>query len=156
MIRKIILLLIFCTGVIGSVQAQQFFFRTADLFPQLENQENSGELNIYQERSMDTLLSRYVFAHKKEQGMPGVRIQVFMSGTRNARAEAEKTIAEFIINFPDIEPYLEYKEPGYFLVRVGNYRTKMESTKYLYQIRKKYPNAYTVPCTINFPDLDKK
>jgi hypothetical protein len=126
------------------------------LFPPQIDRDNAGELNIYQASRMDTLLSRYVLSRKAMGGIPGVRIQIYRSGTRNARAEADKVRAEFMSEFPDIPSYSEYKEPGYFLVRVGDFRTKMESTKYLYMIRRKYPNAYTVPCTINFPDLNKK
>ena len=157
MIKKVLILFILATAISYSGSSQQFFFRTSDLFPREVNKANSGQINIYQDSSMDTLLSRSVYAHKKIKGgdMPGVRIQIYRSGTRNARSEAEKTMAEFINDFPDIPPYLEYEEPGYFLVRVGDYRSKMESTKYLSIIRKKYPNAYTVPCPIKFPDLNK-
>lgn len=156
MIKKFLILLI--PGLLGLqiCEAQQFFFRTSDLFPRQIDRDNAGDLNIYQNGRMDTLLSRYVLSHKTLGGIPGVRIQIYRSGTRNARAEADKVRAEFMSEFPDIPSYSEYKEPGYFLVRVGDFRTKMESTKYLYMIRRKYPNAYTVPCTINFPDLNKK
>ena len=151
-------IIFFFTGFI-TVQlcvAQQFFFRTSDLFQRDSDNSEAGELNIYQDRSMDTLLSRYVYAHKLLGGMQGFRIQIFRSGTRNARAEADKVRIEFISEFPDIPSELRYMEPGYFLVRVGNYRTMLESTKYLYMIRRKYPDAYVVPCVIDYPDLNTK
>jgi hypothetical protein len=156
MIKKVLILFLFVFIGQQICDAQQFFFRTADLFPQQVNRDKTGELNIYQERSMDTLLSRYIFSHKQMGGMQGFRVQIYRSGTRNARAEADKIMAEFINDYPQIHPHLGYEEPGYFLVRVGDFRTKIESTKYLYLIRKKYPNAYSVPCIIDFPDLNKK
>jgi hypothetical protein len=88
--------------------------------------------------------------------MEGFRIQIYRNSNRNAREESNKVRAEFMIEFPDIPSYAEYAEPGYFLVKVGDFRTKLEGTKLLYLIRKKYPNAYMVPCNINFPDLNKK
>ncbi len=47
-------------------------------------------------------------------------------------------------------------EPGYYKIRVGDYRTRTEGTKDLLMIRKEFPDAYLVPDIINFPDLNKK
>lgn len=88
--------------------------------------------------------------------MPGYRIQIYYSSVRNAREESAKAIANFINEFPDIKPYTQYQEPGYFMVRVGDYRTKIEGYKDLIIIRKEYPNAYPVPSIIAFPDQRKK
>ena len=60
-----------------------------------------------------------------------------------------------MIAFPDISSDVKYREPGYFLVKAGNFRTKLEGTKWLTFIRKKYPNAYLVPDVIYFPDQIK-
>jgi hypothetical protein len=86
----------------------------------------------------------------------GYRIQIYRSSNRNAREESNKVMAEFINEFPDIPSTLDYAKPAYFMVRVGNFRTKLEASKSLYLIRKKYPNAYPVPCLIKFPDLNNK
>lgn len=88
--------------------------------------------------------------------MPGYRIQIYRSSVRNAREESAKAIAEFINRFPDIRSYTQYQEPGYFMVRVGDYRTKLEGYKDLIMVRKEFPDAYPVPTTINYPDLHKK
>jgi len=156
MFKKAIIFFISGFMVLHLCEAQEFFFRTSDLFERQSDHSEAGELNIYQDKSMDTLLSRYVYAHKQMGGLQGFRIQIFRSGSRNARTEADKVRIEFISDFPDIPSELSYMEPGYFLVRVGNYRTLMESTKYLYMIRRKYPDAYVVPCVIDYPDLNIK
>ncbi len=62
--------------------------------------------------------------------------------------------ADFINKFPDIISYAQYQEPGYFMVRAGNYRTKTEGYKDLLAVRKEFPNAYLVPAVINFPGSD--
>lgn len=152
--RQTVFLSLFIFLAVNICEAQTFF-RTADLFRGTGS--GSGELNIIQDLSVDTLISRYVLANKLLDGdMEGFRIQIYSSSNRNAREESNKVRAEFMIEFPDIASYAKYREPGYFLVRAGDFRTKVEGTKSLYQIRKKYPNAYLVPDVINYPDLNRK
>ena len=94
-------------------------------------------MNIFQDQAIDTLISRYILARQKEktvegaQGMQGFRIQIYYSSVRNAREESAKVRAEFINKFPDIISYVQYKEPGWFMVRAGDYRTKTEGYRYL-------------------------
>jgi hypothetical protein len=138
----------------------QTFFKTADLFQNPGN--GSGKLNIFQDSSVDTLISRYVLANRlliagnTDVDIEGYRIQIYRSSNRNAREESNKVMAEFINAFPDIPSYLDYAKPNYFMVRAGDFRTKLEASKSLFQIRKKYPNAYPVPCLIKYPDLNNK
>lgn len=157
MIRKTILFIIVLVLSIDLCNSQAFI-KTADLF---KRSNEHGSLNIIQNQAVDSLISRYILSNKKHrtadgQGMPGYRIQIYYSSVRNAREESAKAITQFINKFPDIKPYALYQEPGYFMVRVGDYRTKIEGYKDLLLVRKEFPNAYPVPATINFPDLHKK
>ena len=93
--------------------------------------------------------------------MEGFRIQIYNSSNRNAREESGKVRAEFLNKFPeseypDIKSYTQFAQPGYYKIRVGNFRTKTEATKLFLLISKEFPNAYLVPDIINFPDLNKK
>jgi len=157
MIRKtIFFLIVFVLSV--DICHSQAFIRTVDLF---KRTDDPGSLNIMQNQAVDTLISRYIISNRKNRtadgpGMPGYRIQIYYSSVRNAREESAKAMAEFINKFPDIRPYAQYQEPGYFMVRVGDYRTKIEGYKDLIMVRKEFPDAYSVPTTINFPDLNKK
>lgn len=134
----------------------QMFIKTADLFPSSNPNGSGGTLRLHQDNALDTLVSRYILGNKIMGGLEGYRIQIFRSSQRNAREESSKVRAGFMNDFPDIPCYADYAEPGYFLVRIGDFRSKTEGTKLLYQIRRKYPNAYMVVCTINFPDQVKK
>ena len=159
MIRKVILLIVLFTSVLNLCRAQEFF-KTADLFRKPESVKKSGSLNIIQEPNVDTLIYRYILANqmlrqKGDGDMEGYRIQIYSSSNRKARDESNKIMAEFMIEFPDIPSYVRYREPGYFLVKAGNFRTKLEGTKWLSIVRRKYPNAYLVPDNIYFPDLIK-
>lgn len=157
MIRKTILFL-FVLALFTDLCNSQALITTADLF---KRTDEAGSLNIMQSRGIDTLITRYILYNKKlrtaeGQGMPGYRIQIYRSSVRNAREESAKAIAEFINRFPDIRSYTQYQEPGYFMVRVGDYRTKLEGYKDLLMVRKEFPDAYPVPTTINYPDQHKK
>jgi len=142
----------------GGLCNAQAFIKMEDLFKRPEHP--AGRLVIYQDPAIDTLLSRYILASKKNrtiegtQGMEGFRIQIYYSSVRQAREESSRARAEFIAEFPDIPSYAQYQEPGYFMVRAGNYRTRTEGHKYLLMVRKAFPNAYLVPAIINFPDLE--
>ena len=157
MFRKTLLLAVILVIPFGFCRSQAFI-KTTDLFKRQDY--TAGRLVIEQDPAVDTLLSRYILASKKNrtiegtQGMEGFRIQIYYSSVRQAREESAKARAEFINKFPDIVSYAQYQEPGYFMVRAGNYRTRMEGHKYLLMVRKKFPNAYLVPAIINFPDLN--
>lgn len=155
MIKKQILFLVLL-GFLFPVCMAQDYFKTSDLFQTSEANKKGGTLNIIQDPSVDTLISRYVMANRMLDGrMEGFRIQIYRNSSRNAREESNKARAEFMVEFPDIVSYPFYEKPGYFIVRAGDYRTKIEGTKELYLIRRKFPNAYLVPDKINFPDLIK-
>jgi hypothetical protein len=159
MIKKVIFIIIVFASVMQICLAQEFF-KTADLFHKSESIKNSGSLNIIQEPNVDTLIYRYILANQvlKQEAdgdIDGFRIQIYSSSDRNARDESNKIRADFMSLFPDIPSYARYREPGYFLVKAGNFRTKLEGTKWLFLIRKKYPNAILVPDVIYFPDLIK-
>ena len=88
--------------------------------------------------------------------MEGYRIQIYSSSNRNAREESGKARAEFMSKFPDIVSYPLFAEPGYYKIRVGDFRTKTEATRLFLMISKVFPDAYIVPDIINFPDQNTK
>jgi SPOR domain len=161
MIRKLFLLFVvlcFSTMIVRS----QFFVKTSDLFTARDDNSHMGKLNILQDPALDTLISRYILGyinleHKNGyEGMEGYRIQIFNSSNRNAREESGKARAEFISKFPDIVSYPLFAEPGYYKIRVGDFRTKTEATRIFLLISKVFPDAYIVPDIINFPDQNNK
>jgi hypothetical protein len=161
MIKYLLLFIIILNFSIGSVQAQTII-STADLFKRTDNNSRAGQLNIIQDPALDTLINRHILANMKRYkidehyGMDGFRIQVYNSSNRNAREESGKARADFMIKFPDIVSYPLYENPGYFKVRVGDFRTRTEAINLFLIISKEFPNAYIVPDIINFPDLNTK
>jgi hypothetical protein len=150
MIRRTFLLVLLPV-LIPAFSAGQEFVRTSDLFPGHTGQNGAGTLTIKQNAAVDTLISRHILANKRLDGMEGFRIQIYYSNNRNAREESNKVRAEFLSKFPDIPSEIQFADPGYFIVRAGNYRTRFEGTKYLNMVRKVFPEAYLVPDVISFP-----
>jgi len=128
MIRKTFFLLLILFIPVELCKSQAFI-KTTDLF---KRTDAAGKLNIIQDPAVDTLLSRYILARSKEktvegtQGMEGFRIQIYYSSVRNAREESARARAEFINKYPDIISYAQYQEPGWFMIRAGDFRTKTE------------------------------
>lgn len=161
MIRNL-LFVYFFLGIFSETGTAQAIVKTADLFKRSDNNSHAGQLNIIQDQAIDSLISRYIMANKKLKeendyyGMEGFRIQIYASSNRNAREESNKAMAEFINKFPDITPHLKYAKPGYFKVRVGDFRTRTEATRLFLIISKEFPDSYIVPDFIKFPDLNTK
>lgn len=136
----------------------QGMVRTSDLFKKADVNSRSGQLNIIQDPAIDTLLNRYILGYKNlearngYEGMEGWRIQIYSSSNRNAREESSKVRTDFMVRFPDLNSYLLFAEPGYYKIRVGDFRTKTEATKLYLLISKAFPDAYMVPDIINFPE----
>ncbi|MDO9580744.1 MAG: hypothetical protein Q7J06_09310 [Bacteroidales bacterium] len=161
MIRKIFLIFV-SLGLATGFGLAQSIVKTSDLFSRSADDSRAGQLNIIQSSSIVTLVSRYILVNKnlKEEynhyGMQGFRIQIYRSSNRNARDESNIARAEFMSLFPDIISYLLYDDPGYFIVKVGDFRTRTEATKLFLIISKSFPDAYIVPDFINFPELKTK
>ena len=155
MIRKFFLLLFILSLSIDFCRAQSFI-STSDLFRRIDGNSRTGRLTINQDAGVDSLINRYILYNKKLNGIEGFRIQIYNSSNRNAREESGKARALFISKFPDIISYASFAEPGYYKIRVGNFRTRTEGAKFLLMIRREFPDAILVPDIINFPDLNIK
>jgi hypothetical protein len=161
MIKKLFLISVIL-GISAVIVRSQSIVRSADLFKRPDNNPQAGQLNINQDPDMDTLISRYILGYKNLEekngysGMEGFRIQIYSSSNRNAREESGKVRAEFMSKFPDIVSQQLFAEPGYWKIRVGNFRTKTEATRLFLLISKVFPDAYIVPDIINLPDLNIK
>jgi hypothetical protein len=161
MIRKLFLILV-VLGFSATAGRSQFIVRASDLFAGKDVNSHAGRLNIIQDPALDTLISRYILGYKNLEdkngyaGMEGFRIQIYRSSDRSAREESGKVRAEFINKFPDIVSYPLFAEPGYYIIRVGDFRTKTEATRLFLMVSKVFPDAYIVPDIINFPDANSK
>lgn len=155
MLKKTLLLNFLLSLSVSLCNAQSSGF-TADLLERKGRNPNMGNLVIYHNPAIDSLIYRYILYNERLNGLEGFRIQIYSSSDKSARVESGKVRQEFITRFPDIKSYATFDRPGYYKIRVGDYRTRIEGTKYLLMIRRDFPDAYLVPDVINFPDLNKK
>ena len=158
---KQLLVIFFLLGLTG-ISTAQSFVKTSDLFQRNDADNNVGHLEIYQSLTLDSIISRHILANQNmfkinsHYGMGGYRIQIYNNNNRNAREESTRVLATFIGRFPDVVYYHLYAEPGYFRVRVGDFRTKAEAVKLFQSISREFPGAYIVPDIISFPELNIK
>ena len=155
MLRSCFYIVVLQVFVMSLSQAQGFT-TTEEILKSNDRGNRRGDLNIYQNSAIDSLINRYILYNLRMDGMEGYRIQIYSSSNKNAREESGKVRQEFITKFPDIRSEVTFDQPSYYKVRVGNYRTRVEGTKYLLMVRKVFPDAYLVPDIISFPDLNKK
>lgn len=160
MIRRSFLIFIIL-GFSTLIVSSQTIISSSDLFKKKTDNPGAGQINIFQEPALDTLISRYILANRIQEekngpGIEGFRIQIYNNSNRNAREESAKVQAEFMSQFPDIKSYLIFAQPGYYKVRVGNFRSRTEATRLYLTISKKFPNADLVPDIISLPDLNNK
>lgn len=155
MLKRLVYIVVLQTLMAGMNQAQEFY-TTEELLKGDDSGNRRGELKIYQNPAVDSLINRYILYNLRMNGMEGYRIQIYSSSNKNAREESGKIRQDFITKFPDIVSYATFDRPGYYKIRAGDYRTRVEGTKYLLMVRKVFPDAYLVPDIINFPDLNKQ
>jgi hypothetical protein len=161
MIRRSFLI-VFILGFSTLIVCSQTIISSSDLFKKKTDDPRAGQLNISQDPALDTLMSRYILANEIQEqkngysGIEGFRIQIYNNSNRNAREESAKVRADFMNQFPDIISYLIFAEPGYYKIRVGNFRSRTEATRLYLIISKKFPNADLVPDIISLPDLNNK
>lgn len=80
--------------------------------------------------------------------LEGYRVQIFF-GSRN---EAQRTRGEFLKKYPDTGAYISYLAPN-FRLRVGDFRSKMDSEKFKNEIQNDFSGTYIVKDEISLPAL---
>lgn len=95
------------------------------------------------------LQQKYIELNKLKQSSSGYRIQIHFG---NEREKAKEIKTKFLKEFPEIPAYDSYQSPN-FRVRVGDYRSKLEATKYLKQISAQFPSSFIVSDNIKYPKL---
>ena len=129
------------------------FSMKAQVYAVENNSEDSlGVVNIIQDERIDLLLKTDSIANTKKKSFNGYRIQIFLGGSTE-RERAFQIKEEFKELFPNERAYVVYTAPD-FRVRVGNFRTKLESIELYKACSNYFPNCYPVKTEIKFSDLE--
>ncbi|RUT78134.1 hypothetical protein [Ancylomarina longa] len=119
---------------------------------QIIKKDSLGTVNIIQDDRVNELLKTDSTINSKNLGFTGYRIQIF-SGRSTDKEKAVAVKNEFLQLFPTERAYVVYSAPD-FRVRVGNFRTKLESIALFKACEKYFPNCYPVKTRITFADLE--
>lgn len=112
-------------------------------------QTQRGKVEVIKDPRVDTLIARR-YAVAKNVGGQGYRVQIYYG---SSRAEAFKAQAKFQEKYPDIRTYISYHEPN-FRLRVGDFRTRLEASKMLFDLKPWFPLMFIISEKINPPKLD--
>jgi hypothetical protein len=118
--------------------------------------QTRGTVTVVKDSRIDTLIAKRLDLSKtgststaiaNNSGM-GYRVQFFIS---SSRAEAYSAQSKFNGLYPDYKTYIIYSEPN-FKVRAGDFRTKLEATRLMVQLRGQFPSLFIIAEKINLPD----
>ena|SRR5688500_4478353 len=116
-----------------------FLFFFTSVFYSQDNQ-------IQTQLKVKQLIEKKAEYHKLTEGKQyGYRIKIHF-GTDREQAKAVR--ADFMTHFNDYPTYEEYQLP-YFVVLVGDYKTKREAFEFLQKIKLQFRNAFIVKGKIN-------
>ncbi|GGH09445.1 cell division protein [Pedobacter zeae] len=128
-------------------------FLTATAFAQ------KGEVTVIKDPLIDSLIAKRLEVYKTsgevKPGKPivsayGYRVQIFYGSDRR---EVFNEQARFKGLYPQLNTYLTYKEPNYY-VRVGDFRTRLEAQRLINELRPAFPTLFIFREKINAPTLD--
>ncbi len=141
------LLSFFCFGL----KAQ-----TSSLIDDVEMQGSNteGKIRIIQEEPIRTMVEKHQWAKSKQTGIMGYRIRIFSNSGPKAKAEYDKTMAQFAYAYDTIPLYPKFVYPNY-KIYVGDFRTESEALKFRKTLDNDYrfKSAFMVYTQINYPKI---
>ena len=102
-----------------------------------------GIVKVQQSKEIETAIEQFKKFNYSSSGVEGFRIQIFSESGNDAKAKADKVVAEYKKDFTSPMPYLTYQQPN-FKVRCGDFRTRAEARKYVKSISAYFPSAFIV------------
>lgn len=115
--------------------------------------EKKGNVEIIQDERIGRLAEKHKALNERQSDVDGYRIQIFFDSGNNSKKKASDAMQRFMDKFPETKAYISFKEP-YYRVRVGNFRTLIESEGFLKMIQPDYPNAFPVKEKIYFQEIN--
>jgi hypothetical protein len=125
-----------------------YFFIYFSSVAQIKTDSNSAII-VMKDARLDELIQKQKEINIQKQSIPGYRVQIYFGGDRQKATDLKQ---EFIQKHPDMSAYLTYQQPN-FKVRVGDFRTRLEATKFLRQLGDEYTFSFIVPDEISIKQL---
>ncbi|MBW4888239.1 SPOR domain-containing protein [Mucilaginibacter sp. HMF5004] len=118
--------------------------------------QTRGTLTVVKDARIDTLIAKRLELSKAggssaatiNNSGNGYRVQFFVSSNRTEAYNAQTRFNEL---YPEYKTYIIYSEPN-FKVRAGDFRTKLEATRLMEQLRGQFTSLFIIFEKINLPD----
>lgn len=113
-----------------------------------------GTVKVIADPRIDSLMELHIAYNAAFPTVDGYRIHIYMGSGNEALERAEEIKTEFEEKYEDTPAYITFGEP-YYRVRVGDFRTRLDASRFLQRIERKYPNAWVIREKINLPVIPK-
>lgn len=110
-------------------------------------------VNVVADPAINELVEKHIEANAEGRGFPGYRIQIFSDSGNGARERANEKRSQFVSKYPEVPAYLDFNNPN-FIVRIGDFRTKLEARKFLNDITVDFPYAFVRKDMIQPPPIE--
>ncbi|GEM_PF-735290 len=108
-----------------------------------EAEQSEGELNYIMEEELVDYIGMIDSMDQKESAPKGFRIQIYSASGANSRTSAYESQSEFLSLYPSMDSYTLWSYPNW-VVRVGNFRTRLEALEYHMELREEYPASFII------------
>ncbi len=118
--------------------------------------QTRGTVTVVKDARIDTLIAKRLELSRNGSSAAaavnssgnGYRVQFFISSNRT---EAYAAQTKFNGLYPDYKTYIIYSDPN-FKVRAGDFRTKLEATRLMEQLRGQFTSLFIISEKINTSD----
>lgn len=114
-----------------------------------------AQVTLVTDPQVDSLVARHIRINEEGKGFPGWRVQIFSDSGNGARERANESRIEFVKKYPDVPAYLDFNNPN-FIVRVGDFRTKLEARKFLNEVAVDFPYSFVRKALIQPPPIESQ
>lgn len=139
--------------IIGKIALYLSFLMFIGIKVSVAQVELNGKVEIIQDERIGRLVEKHRALNERQSDVDGYRLQIFFDSGNNSKKKASDAMQQFMDRYPETKAYLSFKEP-YYRIRVGNFRTLIESEGFLKKIQPDYPNAFPVKEKIYFQDIN--
>lgn len=117
--------------------------------------EKNESYEVISDKRLKELENRIITINENKKTIEGYRLQLFSSSGPNSFNQANEVQTQFLIIYNDVPAYVVHKKPA-FKVRVGDFRTRLETERFFIELKENFPDAFIVKDDINLPRLNSE
>jgi hypothetical protein len=103
----------------------------------------SENIKISKEPGIDELVNKHKYFNEVQRTIPGYRIQIFSGSGNYSKGNALSERSRFMGRYPSVKAYIIFNTP-YYIVKTGDFRTRLEAEAFRQLIIEDYPESYVV------------